>query len=171
MEYSDEDLTCRQFCSLNRYIWFCCCTTFILVISELLVCVCVRVCMCVCWSLSHVQLFNPMDGCPPSYPVHGILQVRILQWVALPSPGDLSDPGIEPVSPLSPALQSDSLPTEPWGKPKLFIKEILKKNVMTLMFIFRMILLIELVICFTLQKYSRNLLILVFILSLYLTAK
>ena len=47
MEYSDEDLTCRQFCSLNRYIWFCCCTTFILVISELLVCVCVCVCACV----------------------------------------------------------------------------------------------------------------------------
>ena len=32
-----------------------------------------------------------------------------------PSPGDLSDPGIEPGSP---ALQADSLPTEPSGKPK-----------------------------------------------------
>ena len=30
----------------------------------------------------------------------------------LPS-GDLSDPGIEPLSPVSPALQMDSLPTEP----------------------------------------------------------
>ena len=45
--------------------------------------------------------------------VHGILQVRILEWVAFPSPGDLSNPGIEP---RSPALQADSLPAEPQGK-------------------------------------------------------
>ena len=32
-------------------------------------------------------------------------------------PGDLPDPGIEPVSPMSPALQADSLPAEPSGKP------------------------------------------------------
>ena len=32
----------------------------------------------------------------------------------LPSPGDLPDPGIEPGSP---ALQADSLPFEPPGKP------------------------------------------------------
>ena len=30
---------------------------------------------------------------------HGILQTRILEWVALPSPGDLPNPGIEPRSP------------------------------------------------------------------------
>ena len=37
-------------------------------------------------------------------------------WSSLPfpSPGDLPDPGIEP---RSPALQADSLPTEPPGKP------------------------------------------------------
>ena len=34
------------------------------------------------------------------------------------SPGDLSDPGIEPMFPVSPALQADSLPTEPSGKHK-----------------------------------------------------
>ena len=45
------------------------------------------------------------------YTVHGILQARIL----VPSLGDLSDPGIEP---RSPALQADSLPAEPPGKPK-----------------------------------------------------
>ena len=32
----------------------------------------------------------------------------------IPSPGDLPDPGIEPGSP---ALQADSLPAEPPGKP------------------------------------------------------
>ena len=31
-----------------------------------------------------------------------------------PSPGDLPNPGIEP---RSPALQADSLPAEPYGKP------------------------------------------------------
>ena len=30
--------------------------------------------------------------------VHGIPQARILEWVAVPSPGDLPDPGIEPGS-------------------------------------------------------------------------
>ena len=37
-------------------------------------------------------------------------------WSGLPfpSPGDLPDPGIEPKSP---ALQADSLPPEPPGKP------------------------------------------------------
>ena len=47
--------------------------------------------------------------------VHGILQARILEWVAFPSPGDLPHPGIEP---RSPTLQADSLPAEPPGKPK-----------------------------------------------------
>ena len=55
-----------------------------------------------------------MDCSPPDSSVHGILQVRILEWVAIPSPGDLPDPGIEPGSP---ALQADSLPTELSGKP------------------------------------------------------
>ena len=45
--------------------------------------------------------------------VHGILQARILEWVAFPSPGDLSNLGIKP---RSPSLQADSLPTELSGK-------------------------------------------------------
>ena len=45
----------------------------------------------------------------------GILQARILEWVAMPSSRDLHDPGIEL---RSPSLQEDSLLTEPPGKPK-----------------------------------------------------
>ena len=56
-------------------------------------------------------LQDPMD-----YTVHGILQARILQWVASPFSRDLPNPGIEP---RSPALQADSLPGEPQGKPLL----------------------------------------------------
>ena len=33
------------------------------------------------------------------FSVHGILQARILEWVAFPSPGDRPDPEIEPGSP------------------------------------------------------------------------
>ena len=33
----------------------------------------------------------------PGSSVHGILQARILEWVAVPSSGDLPDPGTEPV--------------------------------------------------------------------------
>ena len=34
-----------------------------------------------------------------------------------PPPGDLPDPGIEPESPVSPALQADSLPLSYQGSP------------------------------------------------------
>ena len=46
-------------------------------------------------------------------------------WSELPcpSPGDLPDPGIEPVSLVSPALQVDSLPHEPPGKPRKYTEE------------------------------------------------
>ena len=64
-------------------------------------------------SLSRVpSLRDPMDSSTPGSSVHGILQARILEWVAIPSPEDLSDPGIEPGSPTS---QADSLPSEPPG--------------------------------------------------------
>ena len=42
-------------------------------------------------------------------------------WNGLPfpHPGDLPNPEIKPISPVSPALQADSFPTEPHGKPKI----------------------------------------------------
>ena len=49
------------------------------------------------------------------YTVHGILQARKLEWVAVPFSGDLPNPGIEP---RSPTLQMDSLPAEPPGKQR-----------------------------------------------------
>ena len=53
---------------------------------------------------SHVQLVvTPWNS--PGIP----------EWVAIPYPGDLPDPGIKP---RSPALQVDSLPAELPGKPK-----------------------------------------------------
>ena len=58
---------------------------------------------------------RPAHCDPMDCTVCRILQAGILEWVALPSPGDLPNPGIEP---LSPALQVDSLPAEPPGKPR-----------------------------------------------------
>ena len=40
-----------------------------------------------------------------------------VDWVAMPSSRELPNLGIQPVSPASPALQMDSLPTEPPWKP------------------------------------------------------
>ena len=53
----------------------------------------------VCLSLvtkSWPILCDPMDCSPPGSSVHGILQARILEWVAIFFSRDLPDPGIEP---------------------------------------------------------------------------
>ena len=61
-------------------------------------------------------LCDPVDYSPPGSSVHGILQPRILEWVAMPSPGDLPDSEMEPTSPVSPALAGRFFTTEPPGK-------------------------------------------------------
>ena len=50
-------------------------------------------------------LCSPVDCSPPGSSVHGILQARILEWVAIFFLGDLPNPGVETGSP---ALQADS---------------------------------------------------------------
>ena len=62
-----------------------------------------------------IQYVKVIQSCPTLcdlmyYTVHGILQARILEWVAIPFSGDIPNPGIEP---RSPALQADSSPAEP----------------------------------------------------------
>ena len=49
-------------------------------------------------SLQYLTLCDHMDHSLPGSSIHGILQVRILEWVAMPSPG------IKPTSLTSPAL-------------------------------------------------------------------
>ena len=58
--------------------------------------------MCMCAKLfqSCLTLHRRLPG---SF-VHEILQARILESTAMPSSRDLPDPGIEPVSLMSPAL-------------------------------------------------------------------
>ena len=57
---------------------------------------------------------QPQGLYTPGSSVHVISQAKLLEWV----PKDLPDPEIEPVSP---EFWVDSLPTEPPGKPGLFL--------------------------------------------------
>ena len=63
-------------------------------------------------------LCDPMDCNLPGSSIHGIFQARALEWLPLPSPGYLPNPGTEP---RSPTLWADTLPSEPPGKPNLKI--------------------------------------------------
>ena len=58
---------------------------------------------------------DPMDYSPPGSSVHGILQARILEWVAMLSSRGSSQPSNQT---RSLALQADSFLSEPPGKPK-----------------------------------------------------
>ena len=53
-------------------------------------------CGCACMRAKSLQscptLCDPMDCSPPGSSVHGILQVRILKWVAMPSSRGTSQP-------------------------------------------------------------------------------
>ena len=75
--------------------------------------VCVYVCVCV-KSLSRVRFFATPRTVALQAPLS--MEISRQEWSGLPvlSPGDFPDPGIEPGSP---ALQADSLPSEPPGKP------------------------------------------------------
>ena len=57
--------------------------------------------------------WDPTDFSLPGPSVHGILQARILEWIAIPFFKDLRCPEFKPGSP---ALQADSLPFELQGR-------------------------------------------------------
>ena len=76
---------------------------------------------CLCsQSLSCVQLFITLWTAAHQAPLSMEFLSRQEYWNGLPfpSPEDLPNPGIEPVSFVSPALQADSLLAEPSGKTR-----------------------------------------------------
>ena len=84
-----------------------------------LLCVCVCVCVCVrARSLSHVWLFaaswTVVHWAPLSM---DFSRQEYWSGLAFPTPGDLPNAGIEPASLAFPALEVDSLPLAPLGKP------------------------------------------------------
>ena len=66
---------------------------------------------------SCLTLCDPMDCSLPGSSVRGILQARILEWVAVSFSRWSSQPRIEPGCP---TLQADALPSEPPGKSCFF---------------------------------------------------
>ena len=81
---------------------------------------------------SYLTLRNPVDCSPPGSSVTGKLQVRILErkkkkkeyWSGLPfpSPGDLPDPGTEPMSLIFPALAGGIFTTSTTWEAKLIFE-------------------------------------------------
>ena len=68
---------------------------------------------------SCLTLCSPIDYSPPGSSVHGILQPRILEWVATPSSRGSSNPGIKPLSLMSPALAGGFFTTSTtWEAPE-----------------------------------------------------
>ena len=65
------------------------------------------------WSESHSVVSDSLQ--PHDYTIHGILQARILEWIAFLFSRGSSQLGIEP---RSPTWQANSLQAEPQGKPK-----------------------------------------------------
>ena len=75
-------------------------------------------CMCVCSvTQSCLTLCHPMDYSQPGSSVHGIFRQEYWSRLPFPPPGDLPNPGTEPMSPASPALAGRFFTTEPPGKP------------------------------------------------------
>ena len=65
---------------------------------------------------SCLTLCDPMNCTHRASWSMGFLRQKYWSGLPFPSPGDLPEPGIQPTSLVSPALQLDSLPAEPSGK-------------------------------------------------------
>ena len=79
---------------------------------------CVSLCMCinVCCARSCPTLCDPVDCSPPGSSVHEASGQEYWSGLPFPSPGDLPYSGIEPVSPMFPAMAGGFFTTEPPGK-------------------------------------------------------
>ena len=78
-----------------------------------------------CSSILHIVVvystkpcLTLLQLCGPDSSVHGISQAEFWKGLLFPSPGDLPDPGIKPVSP---AMVGDPLPLSYQGSPLFYI--------------------------------------------------
>ena len=82
--------------------------------------------MCVCCTMLclvaqlYLTLCDPMDCSPPASSVHGILQARILEWVAMPSSRESSQPRDCTQVSCGSRIAGSFFTTEPLGKPDSF---------------------------------------------------
>ena len=72
---------------------------------------------------SRLTLCNPMNYSPPGSSVHRILSQEYWSGLTRPPPGNLPNPGIEPVSLMSPALAGRFLNTSnTWDRANRIFK-------------------------------------------------
>ena len=77
-----------------------------------------KICMPAKLIQSCPTLYGPMDYSPSGSSAHVILQARILEWVAMPSSGELPDLGIKPSSLMSLTLAAKFFTTSTtWEAP------------------------------------------------------
>ena len=73
---------------------------------------------CTLCHLGHVRLLVTLWTVALQAPLSmGFSRQEYWSELPCPTPGDLPNPEIEPASLTTPALQADSLPSEPPGKP------------------------------------------------------
>ena len=105
------------FFSIRDIVVLQCCVSFCYTakwISHTYTSMCVHTCSV---AQSWPTLCNPMDCSPPGSSVHRFSRQEYWSGLPFPSPGDLPDPGIKPISSASPALQVDSLLLSHWRSP------------------------------------------------------
>ena len=87
-------------------------TSVIKVPGNIKILVCVHVCSVI---QSHLTLWNPVDCSPPGSSVHGILQARILEWVAISSSRGSFQPRDQTCISHASCIADRFFTTEPWG--------------------------------------------------------
>ena len=65
---------------------------------------------------------QPYGRCPPGSSIHGILQARILEWVAMSFYRGSARPRIEPMSFMSPALAGRFFTTSPTWEAQVMVE-------------------------------------------------
>ena len=80
----------------------------------------IHCCFCLVAKLC-LTLCDPMDCSPPGSSVRVIFQARILEWVTIFFSRASSNPEIELMSPMSPALASGVFAAKSLVKPRFFI--------------------------------------------------
>ena len=112
-----EQAACLCACAPCAYICVCVCASVYKYVKCVFIYVCIQECVLCCAKSLQLclTLCDPRDCSPPGSSVHGILQEY---WSGLPCPppGDLPDPGIEPMSLVSPASAGGFFSTgATWG--------------------------------------------------------
>ena len=78
--------------------------------------------VCLTCMFSRVWLFASLWTVAHQAPLSmGLSKQKYWSGLPFPPPGDLPNPGIKPISPVSPALQADSLPRRHLGSPSTWL--------------------------------------------------